>query len=823
MATSGVREDVEGIETITTRLTQTNLAEDNTRPAIKPPAREPEMRAITDRICQFGLEESSIEREADDEEDEDSLFLPEGPISEEVRQTQAAEAAAKAAAAQQQEEDEKNSASLSVAIDMWSIDNSEEAKAKREARRIQDRLKQDHTNRMEALKIAEASRLADANHASAWKKWMEDKAQARLTKANHEAQEAEGEDAGKKLAEANSLATQHALQKEALEREWEEDARSNKVKEEADNKLREELSRAHDNAIAALNAANTEAKIREWQSWQQQQAQSLARNDASFPGLAENATVNQQQQQANCFFFDDMEIASDEEAYESTFTAMDMTSNTEGVGEESIEWEPVGEVLPLPAQARLPIVPLTDPVVSSAGNSISGSCLDSLMPDAETICRGMATSAVAGNITASPQEARPNSSTGQKKAQIPTAASDKKGILKAMRKKGLARSKAKRASSLRCSGQAATVVSAVASASDLAKQIRFPSFREALKALRTGSPTPASPPSLVLSPLPASPSIHAAPPPLAAAPSPSPPSSSPSPEPLPLPTPQPSQPPAPLALPLPQASPPPAPLTLPPPLAPAFLPFPPTRKVLKVALARRIRPVTRLTIHPSSPLGRLLSRGKSLPQVAQKQVLGKRKRANQGEVGPEMKKAKLNGEFQHLVRWKRKRENETFSSKKRANLGRALNVPCSRFVASQKISSPNCVVPAPILTPTSALVIGPALETPRKPQLQSPITAVSLQVNLSSSLAETIAFVDDLPALRAEIAWMRSYRTIHKKTRGKKKVPTDRIIELTSTGYWEKYRENEHEVGEPRGVREEAGPKYKVTAHRNQQPSFARK
>lgn len=591
---------------------------------------------------------------------------------------------------------------------MWSIENNEEAKAKREAQRIQDRLQQEEDNRVQVLEAARARRRADANHAAAWKKWVEDKAKARLIEANRAAQQAEDEEAGQKLAQADALAIQNALQREALEREWQEQVRANQAKEEADNKLRQEWSQAREKIIAALNATSAEANTRGWQHWQRQQAESLAHYEAVITGRAENATMHQQQQHyhhqqqpqqnVGCFFFDDMEITSDEETGEGNFTAMDTTSNTEGKGETIMDWEPVEEVMPLPAQPRLPLIPLTEPPP-------------------------------------------------------------------------------------RFFGQAANLVPTAASAEDLAEPLRLPSFGEALKALRTSSLTPTSPPSPAAPPSP--------PPPLSPS---TPPPPSPPPAPLPLPPPPPSPPPVSLPLAPPPPSPPPVSLPLPPPppsppLAPLPLP-PPPRKALKIALPRApIRPANRPMVHQWSPLGRLLSRGQPFHPVAQKQVLGKRDRANNDEIGPETKKAKLNGEFQYQVGGKRKRENETFPSKTRAKLGRSLAIPCSRFAGSQPIVPANCAASAPILAPNSAPPIGPAPEPPTTRPPQPHIPAIPLPVVPNSSLAETVAFLNELPTLRAEIAWMRAHRTLRKTTRGKN-PPKTPIIKPTFPGYWEKYREN---------------------------------
>lgn len=157
-------------------MTHKNLAENSTRPAVEPPTGEAEIDTITNRLGLADLEEDRTGGKADEKEDEDSLVLPEGPVSEEVRQRQVAEAAAEAAKGRRKEVDEKVSAVLSAAGDLWSIENNEEAKAKREARQTRDRLQQEHANRLQALEAVEASRRADANHAMAWKKWVESKA-----------------------------------------------------------------------------------------------------------------------------------------------------------------------------------------------------------------------------------------------------------------------------------------------------------------------------------------------------------------------------------------------------------------------------------------------------------------------------------------------------------------------------------------------------------------------------------------------------------------------------------------------------------------------
>lgn len=622
MAASRIGDKVEEMDAITSRLTQTNLAEDDSRPAPDPPAGAAEMEPIANGPSQATLENDGVDL-----------------VSEEVRKTQEAKAVAKAAAVKQKKaarrqkrkEDAKTSADLSTACDMWSIKEDEGAKVKREAQEAQERIRQEHADHLQALEEAEAKREADAKHAAVMKRLVEARTKARQDKKNREAEEARGKEAAQqKQAEADALAVILAERRAVQDREWREQELANQARAEADYIRRQELSQAY-NAFIAQNAALAESNAREWQNAQQQQAEYLAQYHAVVSGQGGTAELVQQQQQQQYqyqqqqhhhqleqqqqaqqqlsnfgSYASEMEVTVEEDAGEGTQAAEEM----------DIDSEPVEKGSPLPAQPLVPSVPSAE--------------LSNASPESEPAA-----------IAAPPPASRPDRSPGPKTADNLKAVSPKRAVAKAARRKDRSRIKAPRAS---------------------------------------------SPPSA-------------------------------------------------------------PPLSAPPPSPPP--PSPPTRPVLVVALPRApINPVIRPTVHPWSPLGKLLSQGQSIPQVARSQVLGKREREDMDEPGSEKKKAKLEGEFQFQVGGKRKREDEEdLPEKKRARLDPAL----------------------PTLAPPVVPATGLGLST--TPQTQPITAAIPLPTNISSSLAETIAFVNDLPTLRAEIAWMRSHRTFDnsgKATRGKK-------------------------------------------------------
>lgn len=247
--------------------------------------------------------------------------------------------------------------------------------------------------------------------------------------------------------------------------------------------------------------------------------------------------------------------------------------------------------------------------------------------------------------------------------------------------------------------------------------------------------------------------------------------------------------------------PPPAPaivLHLPPRVAttpPPSAPIPSSPKTIKIVFKRVVPNPTLATLRPTisawSPLGRLLSQEKSIPQVALPQMLGKRARENWGDGGQDRKKAKLEGEFRFEVGGKRKREDETFPGKKRALCNRrAFVVPCSRLIASANSATTPPTIP-PTSTPPNALPV-PALSSPSLPP--PPPAVGPLPSDSHRGLAEAVEFYNDLPTLRAEIAWMRAQRlnTSRKETRGKRTLSPKITVPRTATpvSYWSRYRDN---------------------------------
>lgn len=95
MTASRIGGEVEEINAITSRLTQKKLAETNTYPATKAYTGQAEMEATIRHLSQAGLEEIRVEGGADEEENGESPFLPQGPVSEEAHQWREAQATVK--------------------------------------------------------------------------------------------------------------------------------------------------------------------------------------------------------------------------------------------------------------------------------------------------------------------------------------------------------------------------------------------------------------------------------------------------------------------------------------------------------------------------------------------------------------------------------------------------------------------------------------------------------------------------------------------------------------------------------------------------------
>lgn len=428
MAASRIRFKVEEMDAIASRLTQTNLTEDDSRPAADLTVEAAEIEPIANGRSQVALENDSV-----------------GLVPEEARQKEEEEAVAKAAAVKQKKAarkqkrkaDEKTSAALSTAFDKWSIMEDEGAKVKREAQETQERIRQEHADHLQALKDAEAKREADAKKAAVLKRLVEARAKERQDKKNREAEKARGKEAAQqKQAEADALAVTLAERRAAQDREWREQELANQARAEADYVRRQQLSQAYSayNTLIAHNAALAESNAREWQNSQQQRAEYLAHYHAVASGQGGTAELVQQQQQYQYqqqhhhhqpeqqqqqhqhtsnfgSYVSEMEVTVEEDVAERT-----------QVTEMDIDSEPVEKGSPLPAQLLLLSVP-------SSGVSKAS-------PKSEPAA-----------IPTPPTASRTDPSAGPKPADTLKAVSPKRVVAKTARRKDRARIKAARASS----------------------------------------------------------------------------------------------------------------------------------------------------------------------------------------------------------------------------------------------------------------------------------------------------------------------------------------------------------------------------------------
>lgn len=418
MAASRIGVKVEEMDAITSRLTQTNLAEDDSRSATDPTVEAAEIEPIASQVA---LENDSVDL-----------------VSESARQKQEAEAVAKTAAVKQKKAArkqkrkaaEKTSAALSTAFDNWSITEDEGAKVNWEAQETQERIRQEHADHLQALEDAEAKREADATKAAVLKRLLEARAQERQDKKNREAEEAKGKEAAQqKQAEADALAVTLAERRAAQDREWREQELANQARAEADYIRRQQLSQAYSayKALIAQNAALAEANAREWQNSQQQRAEYLAHYHAVASGQGGTAELvqqqqqhhhqpeqQQQQQQPSNFgsYASEMEVTVEEDVAEGTQAAEEM----------DIDSEPVEIGSPLPAQLLVPSVPSAE---------VSNVSLES----------------EPAVIAAPPPASGPDRSAGPETADTLKAVSPKRVVAKAARRKDRARIKAARASS----------------------------------------------------------------------------------------------------------------------------------------------------------------------------------------------------------------------------------------------------------------------------------------------------------------------------------------------------------------------------------------
>ena len=219
--------DVEGIEAISTGLTRTILGDDavNADLAVATSTRADDLDAITNRLGQtiLRVDNQSLAalpagEEKPAEEKDQEAKLNSARIAE--RQT-----AEKAKSSQAKEEEAIDV--LDAACSSWSLEDHGEAETQREAERLREQVQKEHEDRMKALEIAEARRLADEEFVAFERQLQEQIDKARLHKMERKARKDKNKEAARQLrvaAEAEAIAVaerraQHErrTQAEALE------------------------------------------------------------------------------------------------------------------------------------------------------------------------------------------------------------------------------------------------------------------------------------------------------------------------------------------------------------------------------------------------------------------------------------------------------------------------------------------------------------------------------------------------------------------------------------------------------------------------------
>ena len=619
-----------------------------------------------------------------------------------------------------------------------SLEDAEELEAERKAQRLREQIQTEHQDKMRALENAEAKRQADEEFGTFMRRFQADIDGAKVKKMQRKARKEKDKEAARQLrlaaeAQAIVLAERRAQQ----ERRTQEEAQAAQAKRESDDRARLELSQIYNRIFADAAIAHANAQEAQRQR-QRHEAELIAQYHAVVARQAELAELERRQQEE---LFLQQHLAQQQLAQQhQSYPQGEHVSE----GNEEMDTAPDGGDLEGTEMDTAP------EMEASGGAEMDWEQMEEktpllaepllLLPQSMELLTPVSSShasTVAG-MTAAPTSATgPNTDSNQQPATPAMARPIEANVATA---------------------SPATPATAVPA------EPGEPAVAEPTATAEEKTPGPASAPAIAAPPAP--PSI--------------------------------------LHLPPRAATPPPSPTPLP-------VPIPSAPKTIKIVFKRGIPNPTHAALRPTisawSPLGRLLSQQKLIPQVALPQVLGKRGRQNWEDGGRDRKQAKLEGEFRFEVGGKRKREDTTFHGKKRALCNRrALVVPCSRLAASSIVSANNAS-PPPTLPPTSTTpnaLPSPAPSSPSAPSTPSapsspsqpppPSAAVSLPISSHGALAEAIELYNDLPTLRAEIAWMRAQRlnTSRKETRDKdiSSHKTTASRKSTPDSYWSRYREN---------------------------------
>lgn len=781
-APRGVARDVEDIETITNGLTQTILGDNpvNTNLAVATPARTDDIDTITNRLGEAILGEDENQRLVTLPAEEEKAVGGGDQAAKlnEVRSTENEMPEKESTLKAKEREDEVRSAenhvpekanrpkskegedainALGAACSSWSLEDDEEAEARREAQQLKEQIRMKHGENMETLEKAEAKRRADEECNAFERQLQADIDGARLHKMKRKARKEKNKETARQLriaAEAEKIAI--AERRARQERRAHEEALELQAKREADNRARLELSEVYNRIF--YNSVIAEANARQVQAQRQREAELIAQYHQVLLQQAQLADLERRQQEEQFFqqhyvhpsnwqvpeSSEEMDTGPEAEACEAT--EMDIAPEMEASGGGEMEWQLEEEKSRLPTELLPPSSPpAPEPSAPAQGLPSPDT---SLTTAKETDNKARAENS--SNRSSATMAPLVVTSTSEPAARAHLYLQPLREASKARRTDTRSQAFAASPASPQAAAQAATSQPSLAPA---------PPPSAVLPVARSPAPAPQSPAA------PAAPAAPVAP--VAPAASAVPPSPSPPPMPAPPLTPSPAR------------------------------PAPSNQRTLTIvcknyAVINPTLAAIRPTVNAWSPLGRLLSQHKAIPKATMTQVLGKRTREDGGEGGREKKMRKFEGEFRLQVGGKRKREGEEFPGKKRAFLSRALAVPCSRFAASQ---ATNSAVPPPILTPDSTLSNHPPTPAPFIPSAASPSVLEPLQANPHRGLAEAMELYNDLPTLRREIAWMRAQRQIatsRKKTRGNGTSISKKATERTATqaSYWSKYREN---------------------------------
>ena len=738
-------EDVKDMEAITSGLTRTVLGDDavSTDIAVKASTKVDDMDAIANSLGQTVLEEDDREsltnlpaakEKAVGDKDREAELNPAG-----IAEKQAAE------------KEEEGIDALGTACGSLSLKLDDEADDQREAQRLRKQIQMAHEDKMRALENAEARRRADEEFDTFTRQFQADIDGAKVKQMKRKARKEKNEEASRQLrlaakAEAIVLAERRAQQ----ERRMQEEARVAQAQRESDNRARLELSQIYERIFADAAIAQANAEEVQWQR-QRHEVELIAQYHAVVARQAQLAELERLHQEE--LFLRQHQAEQRHALEEQVFEAaeemdtspewnylegaeMDTAPEMEASASTEMDWEQVGEKTPLLAEPLLRS-PQSMKVPPPSASKPSAAAEE--LPSSGTllVVNGLDSQVLKSEAI--------SSRTTEEKPALPEA------------------------DQMSASSHASTVANTIAAPPSAAGPNTADGDQQPATPAAANAAT-VIPAATITAPEEApAPAETVAPAPTIAAPA------------------------APSSVPrlLPRSA------TPPPPPEPMLAPMPSNPKAIKITFKSAIPNPTlaalRPTITESFPLGRLLSQQKSIPQVALPQVLGKRVRKDWKDGGRDEKKAKLEGEFRFEVGGKRKREVETFPGKKRALFNRqVLVVPYSRLTTSPSIASANLSAPPPTHPPTSAPPNAlPASSSPSQPPHP---TVKPLPANLHRDLAEAIEFYNDLPTLKAEIAWMRAQRlnTSSKETRGKNtlvdKTSFKRVVKPAS--YWSRYRQN---------------------------------